>query len=224
MNGLIPQHTRQDTVFALIGDRPEVLPKVLRAAFSHKWVSTYQIGFGPPLLKSNERVRAALQGVTRALDKLDAYLVHCILDAVECRRLAELHRQLVTRRLGPVEAETVALASSDALQLELRVNQPGRPSIPVTETPPEALSARFLIRLSDPLNSRLLDVAAAAEAAKGLNDPWALELRAPASFRALYAMWIDELKESLESTTPVRTVDLGAPSAHARVIRNGERL
>jgi hypothetical protein len=89
-----------------------------------------------------------------------------------------------------------------------------------SSTAHEALSGRFLIRLSDPLSSRLLDVAAVAGAAAGLTDPWALELRAPGGALELWRAWV----ESVASSIGARSISVGAPAAHARVIRNGEKI
>ncbi|MBI2375978.1 MAG: hypothetical protein HYV07_18435 [Deltaproteobacteria bacterium] len=149
------------------------LPELLEHAFSHPWVTTYQIGFGPPLVRASAKLVERLKGARTTFDKLREYVSCCVLDREECRRLADLHIKLLARRFGPLEAEDVDRYSADALDLSLRLFDLGRAPPEVvasmraakldTKWPAELgfddLGARFLVRLSDPRNLRMLELA-----------------------------------------------------------------
>ena len=223
-------------VWALVADGMLALPRILRAAFVHPWVASYQVGFGPPLVRATDRLTERVREARTAMEKLDAYLEHCILDAEECARLATLQRRLLVRRRGPVEAEELDAASADALDLSLRLHAPAtaprkaketmaKAGIPLDLVPPntapDQLTGRFLVRLSDPRNGRLLHIPAVADAAEGdLDHALALELRASVAYRELWSTFL----EVLSLVAPFRPVPVGAPAAHARVLRNGERI
>lgn len=224
----------QTSSYVFLADRLEQLPQLLRGAFEHPWIGTYQIGFGPPLVKSSERIVERLKSAKTALEKLDAYLEVCILDDEERKRLATLHRHLLVRRHGPLEAEAVQKASADVIDLMIRLHSPYRAPAAVRasmdeagvdlgwvaeDAPPEALSGRFWVHLSDPANERVLYADAVREAA-GDDKHLALELRVPAAMRPFWSMWVSILED--ETGYPV--VDLGEPTAHARVRRDGQAL
>ncbi|MBI4815490.1 MAG: hypothetical protein HY791_04500 [Deltaproteobacteria bacterium] len=157
---------------ALVLENGHHLPDLLRHAFTHPWVSTYQVGFGPPLVRASDKLVDRLRGVQSTFDKLRIYLECCILDGDECKRLAEIHSKSLTRRLGQLEAEDVDRYSADALDLSLRLYDIHRAPPQVVESmrgahldtkwPKEVgfeqLGARFLVRLSDPRNERLLEL------------------------------------------------------------------
>lgn len=219
--------------FVFLADQLHHLPVLLRAAFQHPWIASFQVGFGPPLVKSSPALVGRLAGVTRALDKLDAYLDVCVLESDERERLATLHRRILVRRHGPLEAEAVNRASADVLDLSLRLRAPddGSPEVQASMSaegvdpawvpaglPPDALSGRFIVHLSDPRNERLLYT----DAVRAVCDPQtalAVDLRVPARMRKLWAVWTKKLAKE----TGYRVVDLGQPPAHARVLRDGQR-
>ncbi|MEQ9499653.1 MAG: hypothetical protein RIT81_22390 [Deltaproteobacteria bacterium] len=219
--------------FVVLADQLHHLPVVLRAAFEHAWIGSFQVGFGPPLLQSSARLKERLQGVVGALDKLEAYLAVCVLDAAERERLAVQHRRILVRRHGPLEAEAVNRASADVLDLMLRLRSPldAPPDVRASmdaydvdpawipdDAAPDLLSGRFLVHLSDPRNERLLY----ADAVRSVCDPdtaLAVDLRVPAVLRPLWAAW----SRHFAKQTGYRVVDLGEPPAHARVLRDGTR-
>jgi len=220
-------------VYALVADDLLSLPRMLRAAFVHPWVASYQVGFGPPLVGATPALRERVRGANGALEKLDVYLEHCILDHRERTRLAEQQRRLLVRRMGPLEAEELSRASMDALDLSLRLHVPSTApaaarrsmeergvdleSVPVA-TPPEHLTGRFVVSLSDPMNDRLLHVPEVVAAAPGpRGTAMALELRASVHFRPLWNAYL----EVLSYVAPFRAVEVGDPAAHARVTRDG---
>ncbi len=222
-------------VFALVADGMLALPRILRAAFSHPWVASYQVGFGPPLVRATPELTEAVRESRTALDKMDAYLERCVLDEVECRRLAEAQRRLLVRRHGPVEAEALTQAAIDAIDLSLRLHAPvSAPNkvrrsmedvgVPTDLVPgdasPQSLTGRFVVRLHDPRNARLLHHPVVALAADGdETHALALELRTPVDHRDLWLAFLDVLAY----VAPFRPVDLGAPVAHARTSRDGAR-
>lgn len=220
--------------FAILGRRRRDLVDILRRAFCHPWVASYQVGFGPPLVRSSDRIIARLKETRTALEKLQAYLEVCVLDEEERSRLATLHRRLVVRRQGPVEAEALDAASAEVLDLSLRLHIPARAPEAVADemardgvdfklvdadTPPDVMSGRFLVRLNDPQNRRLLHIPDVAARVRDPDDAVAVELRVPVALRSLWGRWL----ERFERDTGLVTVDLEEPAAHARVSRDGER-
>ena len=203
------------------------LPRILAAAFSHPWVESYQIGFGPPLVRATTRLTEETRACKSALDKLDVYLKHCIMDAAECKRLAELQRRLLVRRMGPVEAESLIEASKNALDLRIRLKSPitardeFRQSVLAMNVDVEALrsasmdafAGHFLIRLDDPSNSRLLTLPEIGDPEASL----ALELRTPVECRNYWSAFL----EALSFVAPFKPVSIGEPRAWAKVLRNG---
>jgi hypothetical protein len=226
--------TNQESSFAIVGERRRDLPDLLKRAFEHPWVASYQVGFGPPLVRSSDRIIHRVKESRTALEKLRAYLDVCILDEEERKRLAALHRKLLVRQHGPIEAEALDAASATALDLTLRLHIPERAPpkargsmeqagvdfglIPV-DTPPEILSGRFLVRLTDPFNTRLLHMRQIQELVSDPEQAVALELRVPVALRPFYGLWLEELAKGSE----YGFIDLEDPVAHARISRNGER-
>lgn len=218
-------HKSGVTSFVLLspGPRPQ-LAALLKSAFSDPWVGSYQIGFGPPVIKSSSTLTDRLKGVLPALEKLEIYLDVCLAEE-ERRRLAKLHRALVVRRLGPVEAEAVDEASADVFDLSLRLHTPLRATEPVRASmlaagvaldwvdeglAPDSLSGRFYVHLDDPDGERLLSIPEVAQTASKL----AVELRVPIVVRRLFLAWLERRRRDLGA----EFVDLGAPASHARVL------
>jgi len=223
----------QAVVFALVADGMLSLPRILRAAFKHPWVASYQIGFGPPLVRATPELASAVREARSALDKLDIYLDRCILDETERTRLATLQRRLLVRRKGPVEAEDLTIASAQSLDLLVRLNVPATApdavrdsmvdaGIPIdyvpSNTAPEPLTGRFLVRLHDPRNARLFHLESVAAKSVG-DEGLALELWTPVDYRKIWSAWLTVLAY----VAPFEMVEIGAPTAHARVSRDGER-
>jgi hypothetical protein len=226
--------TNQETAFAILGERRRELPDLLKAAFEHPWIASYQVGFGPPLVRSSDRITARLKECRTALEKLRAYFEVCILDEEERRRLAALHRVLLVKQHGPIEAETLDAASSTAVDLTLRVHIPAcapeKVASSMTEagvdfeliprdTPPEIMAARFLVRLNDPYNDRLLHRHDVREMVADPDDAVALEMRVPVALRPLYQKWLADLARR----SGFGFVDLEDPVSHARVHQDGRR-
>lgn len=220
--------------FVFLGPRLEVMHRLLAKAFEHPWVASYQIGFGPPLVRANGALRTRLEYADSALDKLRAYLETCVYDAAERTRLAALHRKQLTRRRGPLEAEELRLASADVLDLSLRLHLPDRapPSVQAdmqssgvraeelpSELPPDAQASRFWVHLDDPRNGRLLFDEQVAAAVDEPERALALELWVPIGLLGLYRIWTHALARDAELTV----LDLGAPRSVARVLRDGQR-
>ncbi len=218
-------HKSGVTSFVLLspGPRP-LLASLLRSAFSDPWVGSYQIGFGPPLIKSSAALTERLKGVLPALQKLEIYLDVCLAEE-ERRRLAKLQRALLVRRHGPLEAEAVDEASADVFDLSLRLHTPLKAPEPVRASmiaagveldwvdeglAPDSLSGRFYVHLEDPDGERLLSIPEVAKTSAGL----AVELRVPIVVRRLFLAWLERRKRE----TGASFVDLGAPVSHARVV------
>ena len=231
-----PTGPRASAALAFVGDDLTQLGAVLRAAFTHPWVASYQIGFGPPLVRANPALVAALDAprALAALDKLDAYLTHCVYPEAERTRLTRRHTAQLVRRHGPLEAEAVRAASTDVLDLSLRLRDPLRAppdvrrdmeALGVTEgavpadLAPDEQAARFWVTLGDPRNTRLLHVPAVAARARDPDVALALELRLPAALWALYCAWARALSRDAGLTV----LELGAPTSVARVSRDGRR-
>lgn len=220
--------------FVFLGARLPVLHRVLARAFEHDWVASYQIGFGPPLVRSSDALVTRLGYAETAIDKLRAYLETCVYDDVERRRLASLHRAALTRRRGPLEAEEVRRASADVLDLSLRLHHPLRAPPGVAEDmrssgvvedevpadlPPDAQAARFWVHLDDPRNTRLLFDEEVARAVEDPERALALELWVPVALRGLFRIWTQALARDAE----LIALDIGAPRSVARVSRDGHR-
>ncbi len=220
------------TCFVLVGDHFRLLPGILRALFEDGWVASYQVGFGPPLVRSSETLIRRLKGARSVLEKLDVYLKVCYLDAGERARLAQLHRRLTVRRRGPVEAEELSALCKDVLDLVIRLYAPeGAPAAVREEMEtegvdfsntysgqgPEALSGRILVRLADPKNERLLHIDKVQAAAKDPEHSFAIDLRASVVSQKLWWYWLKRMG-SRGLFTPVY---LGDPVSHARVKRDG---
>lgn len=221
-----------EVAFVILGRGLPRLGAMLRELFVHPWVASYQIGFGPPLVRANAAVTARARAAKSALEKLDAYLELCVLAPDERARLVVLERRLTVRRLGAVDAEAVDEASAEALDLAIRLHHPtrappalsaelrahGAPEGSSLGAGPDELGGRFLVRLADPENRRLLDDPRVAEAAAGGGGlALALELRVPADARELYAAWLSAARE--RGVEVLRVVELGDPVPHARVHR-----
>jgi hypothetical protein len=73
------------------------LSPTLKKMFTHPWIASYMIGFGPPLIKSSEKITARVKDAKSALEKLEAYIDVCLADEEERKRLAALHRKQMVR-------------------------------------------------------------------------------------------------------------------------------
>jgi hypothetical protein len=218
--------------YALVIDRAERLHALLQLSFQHPWVASYQIGFGPPLVRSSERLIRRVKEARSALEKLDAYLELCFLNREERGRLLANFRRLVVRRDGPVEAEAMDEMSASVLDLSLRLHHPREAPPAVTESmireglpveslparmPPEALTGRFLVKLADFRNERLLELEAIDAMVSDLPNALALELRVPDGARSTFAPFLRLLERGGSFTL----VEIGDPRSHARVRRDG---
>ena len=222
-------------VLGLVAQDMRALPRIFRAAFSHPWVDTYQIGFGPPLVGSSTVLSQRAKECTSAIEKLELYLEHCIIDAEECQRLAELQRRLVVRRFGPVEAESLREASRQALDLRIRLKSPRVASKEILSSMTsmqldteqiasssiEAFAAHFLIRLDDPRNTRLFDLPELnLDPAFQNEDTCVVELRTRPECRDYWAAFLKVLAE----VAPFEMARIGDPRAWAKVSRDGKNL
>src|SRR5262245_25770924 len=81
------------------------LAPTLKRMFEHPWIASYMIGFGPPLIKSSEKIKERVKTAKSALEKLEAYVDVCLRDETERARLTALHRKLMVKSRGPLEAE-----------------------------------------------------------------------------------------------------------------------
>jgi hypothetical protein len=163
-----------------------------------------------------------------------------VLDETERDRLAKQHRMFIVRRLGPVDAEQVDDASADALDLSVRLHHPALapPGVQAAmrevgvpfdllpmRTPPESMSARFVVRLADPRNERMLEREAvracwSAAGAGAEQAGLALELRVPVAVRSMYGAWLGVVKRAnAELLRAFVEVEL---ASHARVKKDGE--
>ena len=217
--------------FALVLPAPKAWFAALSTAFTHSWVSSYQVGFGPPLIRAHDRLIASLRHARGALGKLEAYLNHCYLDDGQRRRLADLHRRLLVRRLGPVEAESIRDASRHVLDLTVQLHSPdgAPPSVreamqalgPLTcvglDDPPEHRAGRFWIHLGDARNTRLLDVDAVRAHIEDPDVQAVLALTVPAEAIVLFEGWLRTWAP--EAGYPV--VKLDGPVSVARTTRDG---
>ncbi len=228
--------SQQASIILLSRGGVSSLPLLLRSAFTDSWVASYQIGFGPPIVRCSDRVREEAKNTRSVLEKLDVYLRCCYLDPAESRRLAQAQRRLLVRRLGPLEAEGIDLASAQVLDLSIRLHAPAvaPPSVRVNMqkyevdedwvpvgSPPELLSGRFLIHLHDPQNRRLLQVEKVQELLKeDAESALAVELRFPVQMYSLWRCWLQKWREGGDFLG----VDLGEPKSHAIAHRNGQQL
>ena len=221
---------RASFVFAVPGDLSG-LARMLRDVFVDPWVATYQVGFGPPLVRATPQLEAALVEARGSLDKLSIYVRHCLEDEAERSRLVGLVRRLVARA-GPVEVEAINRASEEVWDLQLRLHRPSeapeavraemeRAGVTPLEippsTPPELLGGRFRLHLHDPTGARLIAHPAVA-AALGDGEGVALELRVDAGQYWVWQRWLVHLEQRQPS---LRIIDLGEPLSHARVHRDG---
>ena len=216
--------------FALILPGPRDWLEALTTAFTHPWVASYQIGFGPPLVRANDRLIAAVAKSASAIEKLDAYLTCCYLDDDQRRRLAGLHRRLLVRRHGPLEAEAIRAASRDVLDLTVQLHAPAVappviaesmeaavPSASERTVPPEHRVGRFWVHLADPRNERMIAVDAVAAHVSDPEDQAVLPLTTTPHFADLYEAWLDDWAKS--AGYPV--VKLEGPVSAARAYRDG---
>lgn len=140
-----------------------------------------------------------------ALEKLRAYIEVCVLDREECLRLAALHRRLVVERKGLVEAEDVDRAWADALDLQLRIEDPeGRQA-----------EARIMLRLDDPSGARWLHDDRLAERA----GAWTLAVELVTFAQDDWEPWSRSFSKQ-SGFACVLGLEL---KAHALVIENGVR-
>ncbi|MEL7369779.1 MAG: hypothetical protein AAFN74_12755 [Myxococcota bacterium] len=220
--------------FAVVLPGPRAWFDVLSTAFTHPWVISYQVGFGPPLVRAHDRLIDALRSARSALDKLEIYLEHCYLDAHHRRRLAGLHRRLLVRRFGPLEAEAVRSASRDVLDLTVQLYPPSSAPdrvrsamraaeierIGEVEEAPEHRTGRFWIHLNDPRNYRLMDVDAVRHHVDNPDDQAVLALTVPATGAALFDGWLQQWTKDMK--LPV--VRLEGPVSVARAYRDGVNI
>ena len=208
--------------------------ELLSTAFKHDWVLSYQVGFGPPLVRAHDRLIASLAGVRSALEKLEVYLNHCYLDDAQRRRLADLHRRLLVRRYGPLEAEAIREASRNVLDLTVQLYSPLSAPDAVRESmrglralqgigpddPPEHRTGRFWLHLSDPRNTRLLAVDAVRAFLTDEDSQAALALTVPSAGTTLFSAWLNSWAPS--AGWPV--VRLEGQVSVARASRDGVGL
>lgn len=222
-------------VFGLLLRHPRAASSVLRALFRHPWVDSYRIDFGPPLVRSSPELTERIRNSKDTLDKLFIYLDTCILNADECRRLAEIQRKQVVRRLGPVEAEALAEASRQAIDLRLSLvpfavaapdvkasmKRSGLNEANTQELTREQLGAYFLIRLDDPRNARAFDVSQVkSRLGTQVDDAVLLELRTTVNARSYWKAYL----ETLSLVTSFEPIEIGDPLSWAKVKRDGKAL
>jgi len=167
----------------LLGANLADLPSLLRSVFEHPWVGSFQVGFGPPLVRSSPQLTAALGRAGSALEKLDAYLGHCVVDEAVAARLSTLHRKQLVQRHGPIEAEALDRAATDAIDLSFRLKSAE------TENPSVG-EARIILRLDDPSGgrwSRAPEVADRLQRAK--DQDLVVEVRVDAAGYEDWARW-----------------------------------
>lgn len=216
----------------LTPDGPSGLSTLFRAVLADPWVASYQVGFGAPILRSTPELTRAASRAPSVLAKLQIYLEACLLDE-EARQgyVAQLRRRLSAG--GPVEAEALNVASEEVFDLSLRLHAPSTAPAGMVQrmrahgvtsetvparTPPEALTGRFRLHLHDPRGVRLLSVPAVASAVPDAEVSAAVELRVPSGSRVFFQRWLVDL----ETRAPqLAVVDLGEPTSHARVHRDG---
>jgi len=207
----------------------EEVPDVLRSAFLHPWVASYQIGFGPPLVGSSEGLRDALRDAKGALDKLYVYFRHCVIDDAERFRLVALHRRLVVRRQGPVEAEALDASYADVIDLRMRLRRPHEPPPGRREVtwpgvlpagPDADLEGRIVVRLDDPRGERLLHHELVSGLATDAERDAALEVQVDADAASAWSAWLDQWSED----SGYRGIGLRRPLPHARQTEDGRSM
>jgi hypothetical protein len=226
---------REHVSFAIVVPRGglRALSPTLRRVFSHPWVASYMIGFGPPLIKSTPRIVERLKGAKSALDKLEIYIEECLINEEERKRYTTLHRKLMTKSRGPLEANELDEASAEVIDLSIRLHHPALAIPAVSQamrargvsldvvpmhSPPDDLSARIMVRIADPRGTRFLDTKSVHTAIdEEVGDALAIELRCPPAVRGLYASFLSELGGD------VTFVHFSDPAPLTRVIRDGEK-
>ena len=217
--------------FAIVIPNPRAWFSVLSTAFKHPWVMSYQVGFGPPLVRAHDRLIAAVSQTRNALEKLQAYLDHCYHDDEQRRRLAGLHRRLLVRRHGPVEAEAIRSATKDVLDLSVQLYPPlsapaaakeemrslGAQKGVGVDDPPEFRTGRFWIHLADPCNVRLMEVDVVKAQIQDSNEQAVLALTVPAPGAELFEGWLRSWTPALDCVA----VKLDGPVSVARAYRDG---
>ena len=203
--------------------------------FTDSWVESYQIGFGPPLIRSRPELRT-LRKPLSALSKLELYIKWCLLDEDHCRGLAERHRQrLVKHQRASVEAEALDSASaqvwdiscclyrpSDAPEAVLADMRAGRLEGGAGELFAEARTGRIYIHLHDPSGQLLLDklrAEALLDKERVSKKVVAFELRVPVASRMLFTAWVERMNLKLRFG---HIVYLGEPYSHARAYSRTE--
>lgn len=220
--------------FVLVANEAKLLYPVLAKIFTHPWVASYQVGFGPPLVRSSERLIRRVKIARSALEKLEAYVEHCLLDEETRARLIGVFRRLMVRRDGGMEAEALDQLSASVLDLVVRLNHPADAPPAVTAAMaaegidpaalpagegPELMTGRFLVKLADPRNARLLHADAVAEAASDPESALAVELRVPVRARQVFDVFLRVVaRDGL-----FKVVALGEPLAHARTRTDGHK-
>lgn len=221
-------------VFGLLLQNSAAASSVLRSLFRHPWVDNYRVDFGPPLVRSSEALIEQLRNAKDAIDKLSIYFDTCILNPQECRRLAEVQRKQVVRRLGPVEAEALAKASRQAIDLRLSLTPflSARPDIQesmrksgldetnTSDVTREQLGAYFLIRLDDPRNARVFEMPEVRPEIASTEEAVFLELRTTVNARAYWKAFL----ETLSLVTSFQPIEIGDPRSWAKVTRDGRAL
>lgn len=190
------------SVYALISHEPRAQGRVLRAAFAHPWVASYQIGFGPPLLRATPRLTELGKAADSALAKLDVYLDFLLAEERERRRMSDRLRIIALNRHQRLDAELIDRANNEALDLSLRLHAPAAapPAVKramleagISSAPdpmdqaPEALTARICLRLADFDDSGLIEWVGADPAA------WALEFWLPPPAEALFEAFFSDV-------------------------------
>ena len=217
--------------FAIVLPRCRDWFSALSTAFTHPWVLSYQIGFGPPLVRASDGLITAVREAKSALEKLEAYLNHCYLNEMQRRRLAQLHRKLLVRRFGPVEAEAIRRSSRDVLDLSVQLYPPlsapeavrdqmrtlGALKGVTPEDPPENRTGRFWLHLSDPANTRLMEVDSVHPLITDADHQAVLALTVPAVGAELFSAWIRDWA----SPAGWPSVQLEGPVSVARAYRDG---
>jgi hypothetical protein len=187
-------------LFGVVVYALEQYGNLVHVASASPFVSQTDFGYGAPIYKGSDAIKAGLESAVSALDKFNVYFRHAVLDEAERVRFTHAFRAQYLKKFPGSERTDLFLASGDVLKFAVELVHPTTLAEPhqalmaIESTPHDNevllqlksgqaidrahLKAEFRIYLDHVMNPRRREVPTVAQAAMemGTEEPYVVEV------------------------------------------------